>query len=291
MAASHLQKLIEQKQDGFTKTQKRAGAFILDNLSDCAFATLEEISQRSGISTASIIRFARELDFSGFPELKQKIQEEFRDSVTTATKLERRMETFSGSAQVLRELLEIEMEQGSRLVTEELDTNFAEAVRKIADVSELVLYGEGASASLTHLLEFRFRRYGYRVTRINQSGRYFFDEVLNLPKNGVAIVCGLGRPPKERLFFLERAQKFGNTTVLITDSSVSGLRGKADYVLPVAGRSVGVFHSLVMPTLIAEALALGVAVEKGDEIMASFRDLDDLRNEFGYPNIGGLLWR
>lgn len=286
-----MQHLIEQKKDGFTKTQKRTGDFILENLSDCAFATLEEISQRSGISTASIIRFARELGFSGFPELKQGIQEEFRDSVTTATKLERRIETFSGSAQVLQELLEMETGQGRQLVTQELATNFEAAVKKIARVRELILYGEGASAALTHLLEFRFRRFGYRVTRINQSGRYFFDEVLILPKNGVAISVGLGRPPEERAFFLKRAKKFGNATVLITDSSVSGLRGSADHVLSVAGRSVGVFHSLVMPTLIAEALALGVAVDQREEIMTCFKNLDDLRDEFGYPNIGGLLWR
>lgn len=291
MTASQLQRLIEERQDSLTKTQKRTGAFIIENLSECAFATLEEISQSSGISTASIIRFARELGFSGFPELKQKIQEEFRDSVTTATKLERRIETFSGSGHVLQELLDMEMEQGSKLVTPELAANFEAAVREIASVRELILYGEGASAALTHLLEFRFRRFGYRVTRINQSGRYFFDAVVNLPENGVAIISGLGRPPKERSFFLERARKLGNTTVLITDSSVSGLRGTANYVLPVAGRSVGVFHSLVMPTLIAEALALGVAVECREEIMACFKDLDDLRAEFGYPNIGGLLWR
>src|SRR5690606_15235700 len=169
--------------------------------------------------------------------------------------------------------------------------NYAAAVQKLASVRELILYGEGASATLTYLLEFRFRRFGYRVTRINESGRYFFDAVLNLPRDGAAVVCGLGRPPRERQFFLRRAKKCGNTTILITDSSVSGLRAGADYVLPVAGRSVGVFQSLVMPTLIAEALALGVAVEKREEIMDSFQELDDLRREFGYPNIGGLLWR
>lgn len=291
MTAEDLRKLINANMDQLTKTQKALGAFILEHLSECAFATLEEIAQQSGVSTASIIRFARKLGFTGFPELKEKIQEEFRDSVTTATKLERRIEMFSGSAQVLRELLEMEGEQASRLITEELALNYAAAVQKLASVRELILYGEGASATLTYLLEFRFRRFGYRVTRINESGRYFFYAVLNLPRDGAAVVCGLGRPPRERQFFLRRAKKCGNTTILITDSSVSGLRAGADYVLPVAGRSVGVFQSLVMPTLIAEALALGVAVEKREEIMDSFQELDDLRREFGYPNIGGLLWR
>jgi len=193
--------------DQLTKTQKALGAFILEHLSECAFATLEEIAQQSGVSTASIIRFARKLGFTGFPELKEKIQEEFRDSVTTATKLERRIEMFSGSAQVLRELLEMEGEQASRLITEELALNYAAAVQKLASVRELILYGEGASATLTYLLEFRFRRFGYRVTRINESGRYFFDAVLNLPRDGAAVVCGLGRPPRERQFFLRRAKK------------------------------------------------------------------------------------
>lgn len=70
-------------------------------------------------------------------------------------------------------------------------------------------------------------------------------------------LCADWAGPLESGSFSETGQKCGNTTILITDSSVSGLRAGADYVLPVAGRSVGVFQSLVMPTLIAEALALG----------------------------------
>ena len=89
--------------------------------------------------------------------------------MTTATKLERRIEMFSGSAQVLRELLEMEGEQASRLITEELALNYAAAVQKLASVRELILYGEGASATLTYLLEFRFRRFGYRVTALTRA--------------------------------------------------------------------------------------------------------------------------
>lgn len=285
-----LLQIIEAKYDDFTTVQKCIARYILDNLSECAFATVDEIAQASGVSKASVVRFAKEIGFPGFPGMKLKIQEDFRQSVTVATKLNKRLEHFTSSTSVLGELLKTEVEQANVLITEQLVKDYAECVKLIANSKELILYGEGASASLTHLLEFRFRRFKYHITRINYSGKYFFDSTLSLPSNAVAIICGLGRPPEERLFFLKRAKKLNNKTILITDSNISGLTANADYILPVGGRSLGMFHSLVMPTLIVEALVLGVAVERKEDVIQSLNELEELRKTYGYPKIVGFNW-
>ena len=52
---------IRTHYDSFSKSHRRLADFILENLHEVAFLSINELSQRTGISPATITRFARRL--------------------------------------------------------------------------------------------------------------------------------------------------------------------------------------------------------------------------------------
>lgn len=283
-----LAEVIKLKYPDMTEGQQVIARYILDNLADTAFMTIQDLAEECGVSEASIVRFARLLGYNGFPDLKSDIQEAFRTKVNIVTKLGRKLEKLHGEKPLVKNLIENELQQINKLLLEPLDETFSQCIKAIAGVETLVIYGEGSSASLTVLLEFRLRRFKYTILRINENGKDFFEKVVHFPKNAVAIAFGLGRPSEELVIFLQQARKNGCKSILITDSHISSISQLADYVLSASRGSLGMFHSVIIPTIISEALILGVALERREEVLAALSELESLRSVYGYPKLAGL---
>lgn len=271
-----------------TPMQKSIARYIMSNLADAAFMSIQEMAKACGVSEASILRFARALGYSGFPEFKGDVQDAFRRQVNLVTKFSRKLDSLSEGDHLLSDLVRSEMSQIDQLLAEPHDEVFSGAVKAIACLDHIVVFGEGSSASLTLLLEFRLRRMQYMITRINESGKYFFEKVVHFPQGAAAIAFGLGRPSEELVVFLKQARKHQCPTILITDSYISSIAKEADYVLHATRGSLGVFHSIIVPTLVTEALILGVALERREESLDALDELERLRNAYGYPRYAGL---
>ncbi len=279
---------IDEHYADLTPVQKYIAEYLLGNIADAAFMSVQEMANACDVSEASIVRFARALGYSGFPQFREEVQDAFRRQVNLVTKFSRRLDTLPAGDHLLSDLIRSEMSQISRLLAEPPDDVFAQSVATIASADNIIVFGEGSAASLTLLLEFRLRRMKYMITRINESGKYFFEKVVHFPKNAAAIAFGLGRPSEELVLFLEQARRHDCPTVLITDSYISSIAKEADYVLYATRGSLGVFHSIIVPTLVTEALILGIALERREESLDALDELERLRNAHGYPRYAGL---
>lgn len=280
--------IIKSRFDGLTAAHRSIGTYVAGNIADAAFMNIQELARACGVSEASVVRFARAMGFAGYPELKSEIQSSFLTQVNLATKLDRKLNDLQPDEDLIRTLLENELEQLTKLPAEATGKAFRDCIGLITSVEDLVVYGEGSCASLTYLMEFRLRRFGYNITRINESGKDFFERVMHFPKDAAAVAFGLGRPSEELVVFLSQARKKGMKSILITDSMFSFIAEKADHVLSATRGTLGVFHSLLVPTLMCEALILGVALERREDSIEALKELDRLRNAYGYPRYAGL---
>ena len=60
--------------DELTKSHKEVANYFLYNLDKVAVGTLEDLAGLVGVSTTTVIRFARQLGYSGFTELQKDAQ-------------------------------------------------------------------------------------------------------------------------------------------------------------------------------------------------------------------------
>ena len=70
---------IKSKLSEMTKSERQIASYCMAHLSDFAFCTLEEVSEKISISTTSVIRFCRRLDFSGYKQLQNYVRAEIKE--------------------------------------------------------------------------------------------------------------------------------------------------------------------------------------------------------------------
>ena len=65
---------IESKAASFSKGQKRLAEYIINNFDTAAYLTASKLGKEAGVSESTVVRFAYQLEYDGYPELQKAIQ-------------------------------------------------------------------------------------------------------------------------------------------------------------------------------------------------------------------------
>ncbi len=265
-----------------TKSEKRIASFLLASHDEAAFLPAAELAQRSGVSPATIVRFARAVGYDSFPELKRSLQEMFRIKVTPASRLQRKLaDLHSGEGHVLHKILAMELQYLAEVEHTVDPGDFDRAVEIISGASRVFVLGLGPSRVLADLFQLRLRRFGCPVSALDVSGRDLLEELLLLRRNDALLATAFHRVTGELVAVVDHAHKIGCPTVLITDVLGPAFKDKVDIVLSARRGAVSTFHSLTVPMAILNALLLAIAMGKPEESLTSLNRLQALRAEYG----------
>ena len=101
----------------FSKGQKRIGEYILKNSDKAAFMTASKLGKLSGVSESTVVRFASELGYDGYPGMQRALQEIIRSRLTSTQRIQAADDQF-GSQDVLSAVIQSDMEK-LRMMAEE----------------------------------------------------------------------------------------------------------------------------------------------------------------------------
>ena len=92
---SQLSERIRQKSGSFSKGQRMIARYIEEHSDQVAFMTASRLGQTVGVSESTVVRFATEIGYSGYPALQQAMQEMIRSKMTSVQRLERTSQNFT----------------------------------------------------------------------------------------------------------------------------------------------------------------------------------------------------
>jgi DNA-binding MurR/RpiR family transcriptional regulator len=265
-----------------TSGQRRLADFVLQNAPEVAMMSSGELASVTGMSESSVVRFAQTLGYQGYPDMRQQLQQEvlkqFRSSDRVAAMVHSRP-TQDGPLGTIVAETNRHLQQLLLNVTED---QVAEVVDMILRANRIILFAEGAPASLTVLAEFWLARLGCNVARVNQTGRRLFDQIFQVGAGDLAIVFAFRRVTREAMAILEHMHSQGGETVLISDLSDSRMHPLATQALLVRRGPMQAFRPLGAPLALVDALILGVMLAKGDEAVDQLARLDALRQRYDW---------
>jgi DNA-binding MurR/RpiR family transcriptional regulator len=65
---------LENRFDGLTASQKRMASYLLAGHDEAAFLPAAALARRIDVSEATVVRFARAIGYSGFPEPQPRLR-------------------------------------------------------------------------------------------------------------------------------------------------------------------------------------------------------------------------
>lgn len=274
--------LVRAHFDSLTKSERRIADHILRNQDEAAFLSAAELADRLGLSEATVVRFARSLGFSGFPELRACLQDLFRRRVSHAARLRKKLAQISPESHILEQVVAMEMEYLTEALRTVSRDAFDEAVRLICGARRTFVYALSGSATLAELLQHRLRRFGLEVVLLTQSGREICEPLLSLGSDDVLFAMLFFNLSDVMEATLAYAKACGAKVILLTDTLAPLVRQHTDVLLEAQRGPVKAFHSLIVPMAIIQALVIAVAMNNKEKSLATLDKLDDIRRRLNF---------
>ena len=80
--------LLQGQMSTFSKGQKRIASFILDSYDKAAFMTASKLGKTVDVSESTVVRFAAELGYDGYPAMQKALREMIRNKLTAVQRIE-----------------------------------------------------------------------------------------------------------------------------------------------------------------------------------------------------------
>lgn len=281
-----LMKLIQVKFPKLSKGQKLIAEYILKNYDKAAFMTAAKLGNSVGVSESTVVRFANELEFSGYPKLQKALQELIKNKLTTVQRLELSND-FVSESDALKGVLKADMEN-IRATLEKINPyTFQEVVNSIYGAKTIYIIGLRSSTALAEFLGFYLNIILQNVRIVSYGISDIFEQVINVGEDDLVIGIGFPRYATKTIDILDFAKNRGAKVVAITDSLLSPLAAKADYSLIAQSNMASFVDSLVAPLSVINALIMSVGMKEKESISNTFNNLELIwkqYNVYSYNN-------
>ena len=272
--------MIGRMAPGFSKGQKLIANYIVNHFDKAAFMTASKLGTTVGVSESTVVRFASEIGFEGYPELQKALQELIRNKLTTVQRMDVTNEQLE-NANVLTKVLSKDIERVRRTMEETSQADFSAAVETICAARNIYILGVRSSGALAQFLSFYFNHIFPSVKHINTSSRAeMFEQIMRIGKEDVFIAISFPRYSKRTVQASHYAGKNGAKVIAITDSLQSPIADNADHVLVARSDMVSFVDSLVAPLSLLNALIVAVGLKRRDEVAQNYARLERIWDEY-----------
>lgn len=271
---------IQSELPGFSKGQKQIARFILEHYDKAAFMTASRLGVTVGVSESTVVRFATELGYDGYPHLQRALQEMIRNKLTSVQRMEVAGDRMGGR-DVLQTVLHADTDM-IRVTLDEIDRDaFQGAVDALMGAKRIYILGVRSSSALASFLGFYFNLLFENVTLVHtNSVSEIFEQVLRVGPGDVLFGISFPRYSKRTLSAMKYARDRGARVIALTDSQLSPLARVADHVLLARSDMASFVDSLVAPLSVINALTVAVGMSRRDEIEQTFNKLERIWEEY-----------
>jgi DNA-binding MurR/RpiR family transcriptional regulator len=171
----------------FSKGQRLIAAYIRDHYDKAAYMTASSLGSTVGVSESTVVRFATEVGFEGYPQLQRALREAARNRLTSVQRIEVSDSRLRGS-DVLGKVLRMDMDTIRRTMEESDSDAFYEAVAQIMDARKIYLMGIRSASALAGFMAYYFTHIFGDVRNVDApSASGLFEQMLRIGPGDVFI--------------------------------------------------------------------------------------------------------
>lgn len=278
---------LELLKPKFSKGQRLISAYILEHYDRAIYMTAAKLGSTVGVSESTVVRFAVELGYDGYPEFQHALQEYVKTKLTSIQRMEVSGSRI-GEEDILQNVLSADIDTLRQTRENMSRADFDHAVQLLSEARTIYILGVRSSAGLASFLGFYFNLMLDNVRLIQTaSASEMFEQMLRVGKGDVVIGISFPRYSKRTVKAMEYAHRRGASLIALTDSEQSPLATYADAKLIARSDMVSFVDSLVAPLSIINALIAAVASKRRADLSDIFSQLESIWEEYEvYENLG-----
>jgi DNA-binding MurR/RpiR family transcriptional regulator len=279
---------IHEAYDRLPRKQKLIADYISSNVQEVIFYSISELAAVLETSEAAVVRFSQSLGYSGYPQLRKKLIQYYKEHLSAANRIKSYLGEIKGQDFIYPGMVRNEVEYLSESVSSIDKNSFNSAVRHLCRADTIYVFGSGSNESLASYLCFRLNRFRKKTVLIPGTGKNIFEKLILLTPKDFVVVYAFYKPTTEILSLFDYIQKKQIPSLLITDTRMPLMVRKAGLVLYAKRGPFGMFLSSLVPMAVTNALIIRVAEKLGDKAMKALRELSDIRTTYYHEELSDL---
>lgn len=272
--------LINERLPKLSKGHKLIANFILSHYDKAAFMTAQKLGITVGVSESTVVRFATELGYDGYPALQRALQGLMRNKLTAVQRIEVMNDRLTRD-DVLERVLSLDIEKIRRTLEETSAEDFNRAVDMITSCNTIYILAARSTAPLASFMSYYFNLIFPKVRLVhNSSTSEMFEQIMHIDGNDVIIGISFPRYSRQTVKGLQFAKSKGTHVIALTDSISSPLAQFADTLLLAHSDMASFVDSLVAPLSLINALIVAVSITDIDRVSKNFERLEQIWEEY-----------
>ena len=271
---------LREKAPSFSKGQRAIANYIMNTYEKAAFLTAVRLGRAVGVSESTVVRFAMELGYDGYPSMQRDLQELVLKRLNSVQRIEVACDRLKDQ-DVVDTVLESDMDK-IRKTMEGLDRgDFRAAVSAVLRARRIYILGVRSSASLAEFLKYYLQYMFDDVHLITASGAgEMSEQLVGVSSEDTVLALSFPRyaaaTGKGVCFCRDR----GAVVVGMTDSRESPVGVCSDFVLCAKSDMVSLVDSLVAPLSLINAFIVAVAARRNRELTKTFGRLERIWEQY-----------
>lgn len=264
----------------FSKGQKRISDYICENYDKAVDLTAARLGNTVGVSESTVVRFATEMGYKGYPQFQKALQEIVKNKLNSIQRMHLTLNRID-ETKILETVLHEERINIKRTAEEIDEEEFNRAVDMICQARRIYIIGGRSCTALTTFLDF-YLKYIFDDVRLisTESVTASFEEVHRISSEDVIIGISFPRYSVRTARTLEFSKGRGAKVVAITDSNQSPLTRVSDCHLYAKSNMVSIVDSLVAPLSLINALIAALSIRNKEQVLKTMDTLEHIWDEF-----------
>jgi RpiR family transcriptional regulator, carbohydrate utilization regulator len=269
---------IERQLIQLSEAERKIGKFIIGNANLVPNMTTKDLSKKTGVSEASIVRFCKSIGIRSFKSFKLELVKDLTLSETNLTdfsilqKKDSPYDLFNKVTYVNKQAIDSTLSS--------LDKNeLKKAVDSLKNAKKIIFFGVGGSATAAFDGHYKFSRLGYHSIMAHDF-HHLITLIPYLTEGDIFIAISMSGKTKDVIELAQFAKKHKATLIAITNIDKSPLYKEADIRLCTPNVEqdfrIGTIASRMTQLNIIDTLYLSVFNGIGEKLVKQYHDA---RNE------------
>lgn len=272
--------ILQSNEPTFSKGQRRISRFIMESYDKAAFMTASKLGKAVGVSESTVVRFAMELGYDGYPGMQKAMQEMVANRLTSVQRIEVTNDRI-GDQDIVSMVLQSDMDR-LRQTAETIDREeFQAVVDAILKAKRIYILGVRSAATLASFLGYYLNYMFRNVHIVTASGSgEMFEQIVNVGPEDAVVAFSFPRYSSTTAKGAQYCRDNGATVIGVTDNRMSPLGQNCDRVLLTKSDMVSLVDSLVAPLSLVNALIVALAARREKELSMTFNSLERIWEEY-----------
>ena len=264
----------------FSKGQRAIAKYITQFYDKAAFMTANKLGKTVGVSESTVVRFAVELGYDGYPSMQKAMQEMVLNRLTAVQRMGVASDRLADQ-DVVSMVLQSDAEKLRRTAEMVSRDDFKAAVEAIQKARRIYIIGVRSVSALANFMSYYLNFMFDNVHTVTTSGASeMFEKLVGIGPEDVVIAFSFPRYSTSTLKGVQYCRSTGATVIALTDSRLSPLGQCSDYILEAKSDMLSLVDSLVAPLSLVNALIVALATAKEKVLSKTFDTLEKVWEEY-----------